>query len=60
MLPLPDNIFIVTNYKEAWEARCKCGHINNFMYSDAQHETTKREVDKYFGIKDKVRGYWEK
>jgi len=62
MVPLPDKIFIENNYNGSFIAKCNCGHINIFMYSDAETQTEKWEVDKYFGIIDpniKMSFNWE-
>ncbi len=52
MVPLPDKIFIETQYLDAFEAECKCGYMSMFQWSDAGEETKKPDVDKYFGINE--------
>jgi hypothetical protein len=52
IVPLPDKIFIENNYNGSFMAKCNCGHINIFMYSDAGTKTEKWEVDQYLGITD--------
>ncbi len=62
-IPLPDRTFDAMHSQETVAAQCKCGHLNTFRYSEAQEETTKREVDRYFGVMDarvKLEAYWTK
>lgn len=62
-IPLPDRIFIETDYQGAFMAECKCNHMNVFQWSDAEKATKKKDVDKYFDIESdrpKVISYWEK
>lgn len=60
-IPLPDKIFIETDYNESFEAECKCGQLNYFSWSDAEGETNKLEVDRYFGKNPKFKwfSYWD-
>ncbi len=51
-IPLPDKIFIETDYNESFEAECTCGYVNYFSWSDAEDETNTLEVDRCFDIKD--------
>jgi hypothetical protein len=66
-IPLPDYIFInredhKINENIKMAAECKCGFMNFFSFSQAESETKKPEVDKYFDIKDqrlRINAYWE-
>jgi hypothetical protein len=61
-IPLPDRIFIETDYTASFEAECACGYMNYFSWSDSEDETNKLEVDRSFAIRGsklKWVSYWE-